>query len=54
MGGINRCIKVVHLEASLRTRDIFSVFPEGANRKIIGQLASLYLVLTGVIRESPN
>lgn len=46
MAGFHRGVKIVHLEAGLRTGDIFSPFPEEANRKIIGQVASLHLAPT--------
>lgn len=46
MAGFHRGVKIVHLEAGLRTGDIFSPFPEEANRKIIGQIASLHLAPT--------
>ena len=46
MAGFHRGVKIVHLDAGLRTGDIFSPFPEEANRKIIGQVASLHLAPT--------
>lgn len=46
LAGFHRGIKIVHLEAGLRTGNIFSPFPEEANRKIIGQVASLHLAPT--------
>src|SRR5690625_2404667 len=46
MAGFHRGVKIVHLEAGLRTGDIYSPFPEEANRKIIGQVASLHLAPT--------
>src|SRR5699024_4415870 len=46
MAGFHRGVKIVHLEAGLRTGDIYSPFPEEANRKIIGQIASLHLAPT--------
>src|SRR5699024_2960174 len=36
-------VKVVHLEAGLRTGDMTSPFPEEVNRKVISQMASLHL-----------
>ncbi|WP_411732812.1 non-hydrolyzing UDP-N-acetylglucosamine 2-epimerase [Paeniglutamicibacter sp.] len=39
-------IPVVHAEAGLRSYDIFSPFPEEANRKMTSQLASLHLAPT--------
>ncbi|NKQ52535.1 UDP-N-acetylglucosamine 2-epimerase (non-hydrolyzing) [Amycolatopsis sp. K13G38] len=41
-----RQIPVVHLEAGLRSHDLYSPFPEEANRKIIGQVAALHLAPT--------
>lgn len=35
-------IKVAHLEAGLRTGDIYSPFPEEANRRFISQIAALH------------
>ncbi|TQE43441.1 UDP-N-acetylglucosamine 2-epimerase (non-hydrolyzing) [Corynebacterium phoceense] len=46
IAGFHRGVKIVHLEAGLRTGDILSPFPEEANRKIIGQVASLHLAPT--------
>ena len=45
-GGVaafNRSIKVVHLEAGLRTGDIDSPFPEEANRRLLAPVARLHL-----------
>lgn len=39
-------IPVVHVEAGLRSHDLFSPFPEEANRKIVSQVASLHLAPT--------
>lgn len=41
-----RGIPVVHAEAGLRSYDIFSPFPEEANRKMTSQIASLHLAPT--------
>ena len=46
IAGFHRGVKIVHLEAGLRTGNILSPFPEEANRKIIGQVASLHLAPT--------
>ena len=46
LAAFHRDVKVVHLEAGLRTGNIFSPFPEEANRRIIGQVASLHLAPT--------
>lgn len=52
LAGFHRGVKIVHLEAGLRTGNIYSPFPEEANRKIIGQLASLHLAPTNESREN--
>jgi UDP-N-acetylglucosamine 2-epimerase (non-hydrolysing) len=39
-------IPVVHVEAGLRTGDLYSPFPEEANRRLTGQIASLHLAPT--------
>lgn len=41
-----RLIPVVHLEAGLRSGDIYSPFPEEANRKLAGQVTALHLAPT--------
>ncbi|QGU08465.1 UDP-N-acetylglucosamine 2-epimerase [Corynebacterium occultum] len=46
IAGFNRQIKIVHLEAGLRTGNLLSPFPEEANRKLIGQVSSLHLAPT--------
>lgn len=45
-------IPVVHVEAGLRSGDLFSPFPEEGNRKITSQLASLHLAPTAASREN--
>lgn len=52
LAGFHRGVKIIHLEAGLRTGNIFSPFPEEANRKIIGQLASLHLAPTEQSKEN--
>lgn len=52
LAGFHRGVAVVHLEAGLRTGNISSPFPEEANRKIIGQVASLHLAPTQESREN--
>ena len=39
-------IKVAHVEAGLRTEDLFNPFPEEANRRIISQISSLHFAPT--------
>lgn len=52
LAGFHREVKVVHLEAGLRTGNIHSPFPEEANRKIIGQVSELHLAPTETSREN--
>lgn len=52
VAGFNGGVRVVHLEAGLRTGNIHSPFPEEANRRIIGQVASLHLAPTPESREN--
>ncbi len=47
-----RGIPVVHAEAGLRSFDIFSPFPEEANRKMTSQISSLHLAPTSVSRAN--
>ncbi|HEX5188466.1 MAG TPA: UDP-N-acetylglucosamine 2-epimerase (non-hydrolyzing) [Streptosporangiaceae bacterium] len=41
-------VPVVHVEAGLRTDDIYAPFPEEANRRLISQIATLHLAPTPV------
>lgn len=52
LAGFNRGVRIVHLEAGLRTGNIHSPFPEEANRRVIGQVASLHLAPTPESREN--
>lgn len=45
-------IPVAHLEAGLRTGDMYSPYPEEVNRRLITRLASLHLAPTQVSREN--
>ncbi|MFB9164911.1 non-hydrolyzing UDP-N-acetylglucosamine 2-epimerase [Arthrobacter psychrochitiniphilus] len=45
-------IPVVHAEAGLRSHNLFSPFPEEANRKITTQLASLHLAPTSTSKQN--
>jgi len=47
-----RKIPVDHVEAGLRSGDIYSPFPEEVNRKIVGSLASLHFAPTARAAES--
>jgi UDP-N-acetylglucosamine 2-epimerase (non-hydrolysing) len=45
-------LPVVHVEAGLRSGDLFSPFPEEANRKITSQIASLHLAPTSTSKAN--
>jgi UDP-N-acetylglucosamine 2-epimerase (non-hydrolysing) len=45
-------IFVAHIEAGLRTQDIYSPWPEEMNRRIIGRIASLHFSPTDGAREN--
>lgn len=45
-------IKIVHVEAGLRTNNLLAPWPEEANRQIIGRLASLHLCPTDFAKET--
>jgi UDP-N-acetylglucosamine 2-epimerase (non-hydrolysing) len=47
LAGFHRKVKVAHVEAGLRTGNLFSPWPEEANRRLIGQVASLHFAPTG-------
>ncbi|MHA7178001.1 non-hydrolyzing UDP-N-acetylglucosamine 2-epimerase [Arthrobacter sp. Sr24] len=47
-----RGIPVVHAEAGLRSHNLFSPFPEEANRKITTQIASLHLAPTSISKQN--
>ena len=47
LAAFNRGVKVVHLEAGLRTGDIRAPFPEEANRRLISQTADLHCAPSG-------
>jgi len=46
LAAFHRKIKVIHLEAGLRTRNLKSPFPEEANRQMISRITSLHLCPT--------
>lgn len=52
LAAFNRGIPVIHVEAGLRSFDIFSPFPEEANRKITSQVSSLHLAPTSTSRDN--
>jgi len=45
-------IAVAHVEAGLRTRDIYSPWPEEMNRRMVGRVASLHFAPTEVARAN--
>ena len=47
-----RGIPVIHAEAGLRSFDLFSPFPEEANRKMTSQITSLHLAPTSTSKEN--
>lgn len=48
-----RQIPIVHLQAGVATDDLLCPFPQEANRRVIGQLASLFLTTGGTAMGSP-
>lgn len=50
IAAFNRHIPVIHLEAGLRSGNISSPFPEEANRRLTGQIATLHLAPTPTSR----
>lgn len=46
MAAFNAKVPVAHVEAGLRTRDIYSPFPEEMHRRLISQLATLHFCPT--------
>lgn len=52
LAGFHRGVKIIHLEAGLRTGNIHSPFPEEANRKLISQVAELHLAPTAGSMEN--
>ena len=45
-------VPVAHLEAGLRTEDIYSPYPEEMNRRLTSRLASLHLAPTPASRDN--
>jgi UDP-N-acetylglucosamine 2-epimerase (non-hydrolysing) len=44
-------VPVAHIEAGLRTQDLYQPFPEEANRRLIGTLATLHFPPTGLAAD---
>ncbi len=47
-----RKVKVAHVEAGLRTGNLYSPWPEEANRKLVGQLATLHFPPTSAAGQN--
>lgn len=45
-------IKIGHVEAGLRTGDLYAPFPEEANRSLVGQIATLHFAPTNTSKNS--
>jgi UDP-N-acetylglucosamine 2-epimerase (non-hydrolysing) len=45
-------VRVAHVEAGLRTGNLYSPWPEEANRKLVGQLAALHFAPTELSRRN--
>lgn len=52
VAAFNRHIPVIHLEAGLRSGDIYSPFPEEANRKLTSQITALHLAPTNTSKDN--
>ena len=52
LSAFNHGIKVIHLEAGLRTYDKENPYPEEINRRIISQIADIHLCPTKLSREN--
>lgn len=47
-----RKLPVAHVEAGLRSRDVFNPFPEEANRRLAGVVTTLHFASTSIAREN--
>lgn len=52
IAAFNRSVPVVHLEAGLRSGNLFSPFPEEGNRKLTTQITSLHLAPTAEAKSN--
>jgi UDP-N-acetylglucosamine 2-epimerase (non-hydrolysing) len=52
LAAFHRNIKVIHLEAGLRTYDKFNPYPEEINRRIVSQLADIHLCPTQLNKKN--
>lgn len=48
LAAFNRKIKIAHVEAGLRTDDLYNPFPEEANRRLISQIAQFHFTPTAI------
>ena len=53
LSGYYKKIPIGHVEAGLRTGDIFSPWPEEGNRKITGAIAKYHFAPTLVAKNNP-
>ena len=44
--------KIIHLEAGLRTNDIYDPYPEELNRQLISRLANIHLCPTALNKQN--
>jgi len=54
LAAFHRNIKVIHLEAGLRTYNKFNPYPEEINRRIVSQLTDIHLCPTELNKENLN
>lgn len=47
-----RKVPVIHVEAGLRSRDVFNPFPEEVNRRLAGVVTALHCAPTSIAREN--
>jgi UDP-N-acetylglucosamine 2-epimerase (non-hydrolysing) len=57
LSAYNRQIKVIHIEAGLRTKDKYSPFPEEINRRCVSEIADIHfcptvIAMNNLIREN--
>jgi UDP-N-acetylglucosamine 2-epimerase len=52
LAAYHRRIRVAHVEAGLRTGDLYSPWPEEGNRRLIGQLAALHFPPTSISQDN--
>lgn len=52
LAAFNRKVKVAHVEAGLRTNNLYNPFPEEANRRLISQIATYHFTPTNLNSEN--